>query len=188
MLGDTIELLETLPIFKGLSRRQLSYILDIAEKVFFEPGEDLITRNCRGSEAYLILSGNAKCLDFPGKPAASETIGAGCLVGEVAMLIETVHSMTIQAKVRVRALQFSRSALTWLMRYDPAIAERISDNLLVRLQNFASDLQRLDDFLCYIEDAAPLVYRIRTIPEQRGIARPRLADMPSIPLRRLLQG
>ena len=188
MLGDTIELLETLPIFKGLSRRQLSYILDIAEKVFFEPGENLITRNCTGNEAYLILSGTARCQDFPGNPAASETIGAGCLVGEVAMLVETIHSMTIQAKMRVRALEFSRGALTWVMRYDQAIAEQVSDNLLVRLQNFASDLQRLDDFLCYIEDAAPLVYRIRTMPEQRGIARRPMPAMPSMSLRRLLQG
>jgi CRP/FNR family transcriptional regulator, cyclic AMP receptor protein len=188
MLGDTIELLETLPIFKGLSRRQLSYILDIAEKVYFEPGENLITRNCAGNEAYLILSGTARCQDFPGNPAASEMIGTGCLVGEVAMLIETIHSMTIQAKTRVRAFEFSRSAMTWVMRYDPAIAEQVSDNLLVRLQNFASDLQRLDDFLCYIEDAAPLVYRIRTMPEQRGGARPPMPDMPSISLRRLLQG
>ncbi len=188
MLGDTIELLETLPIFKGLSRRQLRYILDIAEKVYFEPGEDLITRNYRGHAAYLILSGTARCLDFPGTPAASETIGPGCLVGEVAMLVETVHSMTIEVKMRVRALEFSRSALTWVMRHDPAIAEQISDNLLVRLRSFASDLRRLDDFLCYIEDAAPLAYRIRTMPEQRGSARARIPDMPSIPLRRLLQG
>ncbi len=187
MPGDAIELLETLPLFKGLSWRQLSRILDVAEKVYFEPGEDLITRNCKGHAAYLLVSGTARCLDFPGTPAASETIGPGCLVGEVAMLIETVHAMTIQARTRVRALEFSRASVTWAMQRDPSIAERISENLLERLQSFASDLQRLDDFLSYIEDAAPLVYRIRTLPEQRA-APPPLPDVPTVPLRRLLQG
>jgi len=186
MPGAEIELLETLPLFKGLSRRQLRYIIDIAEKIFFEPGEDLITRNLKGTAAYLVLSGTARCLEFPGTPAASETIGPGCLVGEVAMLIENIHAMTIQARTRVRALEFSRSAFTWVMQRDPAIAEQISENLLDRLQNFASDLKRLDDFLSYIEDAAPLVYRVRTLPEQR--VAPPIPDMPSIPLRRLLQG
>ena len=45
MLGQKIELLEALPIFKGLSRRQLASILDVAAKAYFEAGDNLAVRN-----------------------------------------------------------------------------------------------------------------------------------------------
>lgn len=188
MLGDTIELLEALPIFKGLSRRQLGNILDVASKVYFEPGENLVTRYSRGDTAYLILTGAARCLGFPGNPVSSETIGPGCLVGELAMLSETVHSLTIQAKVRARALALRREDMRWVMQREPGIAEQISENLLTRLQDFASDLRRLDDFLAYIEDAAPVAYRVHTLPEQPRTAVALLSYAPAAPLQRLLQG
>ena len=187
MLGYTIGFLEALPIFRGLSRRHLGYILDVAPKVYFEPGDNLIVKNYRGDTAYLILTGAARCLNFPGTPAASERIVPGCLVGELAMLVETVHSLTVQANARIRALAFRRDAMKWVMQHDPVIAAQISDNLLVRLQSFSSDLRRLDNYLAHIEESAPEDYNIRALPEPRAAARALLPHLPAIPLQRLLQ-
>ncbi len=190
MLGHTIGFLEALPIFRGLSRRHLTYIFDVAERILFEPGDNLIVKNRAGDAAYLILSGAARCPGFPGTPSASERIGPGCLVGELAMLVETVHSLTIQANMRIRALAFHRDAMKWLMRRDPVIAEQISDNLLVRLDSFARDLRRLDNYLAHIEEIAPVDYGICTLPEPPAVARLLLPHLPSnpppMPVRRLL--
>ena len=151
MLDPKIELLQNLPIFRGLSGKQLGSIVDVTTKVFFEPGDNLIAKDDRGDNAFLIMTGAAKCLHFPGMPAASDRIGPGSLVGELAMLVDTVHSLTVQARDRVRALALHREALTYAMQCDPAIAQQISDNLLVRLQTFARDLRRFDNFLAEIE-------------------------------------
>ena len=165
MLGQRIELLEALPIFRGLSKKQFSRILDVAVKAYFEAGDNLVTRDNPGDTTFLILTGTARCLDFPGNPEASEQIGPGCLIGELAMLVETAYSLTVEAGTRVRALAFQRNAIRWVMERDPAIAARISDNLLVRLHSFANDLRRLDNFLAEIECAAPSMYGVQGLLE-----------------------
>jgi CRP/FNR family cyclic AMP-dependent transcriptional regulator len=187
MLGHTIGFLEALPIFRGLSRRHLGYVLDLSPKVYFEPGDNLIVKNDRGDTAYLILTGTARCLDFPGAPAASERIGPGCLAGELAMLVETVHSLTIQADTRVRALAFRRDAMTYLMMRDPFIATQISDNLLARLQSFAGDLRRLDKYLAKIEEFPSAGYGIPAPPRPRATVRARAPHLLAISVERLLQ-
>jgi CRP/FNR family transcriptional regulator, cyclic AMP receptor protein len=170
MLGQRIGLLEALPIFKGLSKGQLALILDVSVKAYFETGDYLVTRNYPGDTAYLIMSGAARCLDFPGEPQAGQHVDAGCLIGETAMLVETVYPVTIEAKTRVRALAFEREAMKWAMESDPAIAERISDNLAARLYKFAADMRRLDNFLDHVERNAPAMY---SIP---GLLRPQPAS------------
>lgn len=181
MLGRNIELLGALPIFRGLSRKQLFGILDVAEKVYFESGDILVTRNRIGDTAYLILTGAARCLDFPGNPAACERIEPGSLVAELAMLSGIVHALTVEARGRVRALALRREAMNWLMRQDPSIAAQISDNLLLRLQSFARDLRRLDAFLAHIEGEAPISYGIHVALEPPlAAAFPHLAQHPPI--------
>ena len=58
--------------------------------------------------------------------------------------------------------------MTWVMQRDPVIATQISDNLLVRLQSFASDLRRLDNYLAQIEEYRARDYSIRALPEAQG--------------------
>ncbi len=174
MLRSKIELLENLPIFGGLSKAQLGSIVDAAAKAFFEPGDNLITKDQPGDAAYLILTGTAKCIHFPGIPAAGDQIEPGSLVGELAMLADTVHALIVQAKVRVRALSLKREALKRTMERDPAIARQISDNLVARLHTFACNLRRLDRFLADIEGSAHLESGDYGRPaESRGAAFPR---------------
>jgi CRP-like cAMP-binding protein len=187
MFGHTIGFLQALPIFRGLSRRHLGYILDVASKEYFEAGDNLLVKNTTGDTAYLILSGTARCLDFPGTPAGSEKVVAGCLAGELAMLVETVHSFTIQADARVRALAFRRDAMTGLMKRDPFIATQISDNLLARLRSFAGDLRRLDNYLARIEEFPSRDYGNPAPPRPRATARARSPHPPAIPVQQLLQ-
>ncbi len=151
MLDPKIGLLENLPIFRGLSRKQLGSIVDVATKAFFDAGDNVITRDDPGHTGFLILSGTATCLHFAGRPATGASIGPGALLGEMAMLVDSVHALTVQATVRVRAMAIHREALKRAMQQEPAIAQQISDNLLSRLQSFAHDLRRLDGALAHTE-------------------------------------
>ncbi len=150
MLGK-IELLEKLPVFQGLSKAQLGTIVEACEKVFFKAGENLIVKGERGDTAFVIMTGTARCLHFPGTPSPDGPAGPGSLVGELSMLSETVHALSIRASERVRALAIRRDALKRVMEADAAIAQQISENLLTRLSNIARDLRRLDGFLSHLE-------------------------------------
>jgi CRP-like cAMP-binding protein len=187
MRSQKIERLETLPIFKGLSKTQLASILDVAAKAYFEAGDNLVVRNSRGDTAFLILTGAARCVDFPGNPAACEKVEAGSLVGELAMLVETIHSLTFRASVRLRALAFRRNALKSVMENDPVIAAKISGNLLIRLQSFAAELRRLDSFLAYVEGTAPLVCGVHAPLEPQAAALSQLPHETPMPSQNTLQ-
>jgi CRP-like cAMP-binding protein len=163
MLASRIELLERLPFFRGLSGEQLDLIAGVSKKAFFEAGENLITKDEPGEAAYVIMTGIARCLDLPGAPASEAQIGPGVLVGELAMLADTVHAFTVQAEERVRAIALRREALKYVMELDPAIAQQIAGNLLTRLQAFGRELRKADDFLAQVNTAA----------EEPRIARPR---------------
>jgi CRP/FNR family transcriptional regulator, cyclic AMP receptor protein len=151
MLDQKIELIESLPIFTGLSRKQLGLIVSVSTKAYFQSGENLITKDAPGHTGYLIMTGSARCFHFAGGPEFGGPIGPGALVGELGMLVETVHCLTVQAKERVRAIAVHREALRRAMERDPAIAQQISENLLARLRDFARDLRKFDNLLANSE-------------------------------------
>jgi CRP-like cAMP-binding protein len=144
MLDSHIELLRALPIFKGLGEKQLAAISDAGKKVYFEPGQVLTRKDVAGDCAFLVLSGSVCCRGFPGMAIGSEPIGPGTLIGEMAMLVETVYPLTVEASERVRALALRRGRLTRVMQRDPGIARQLADNLLLRLRSFAQDLRNFE--------------------------------------------
>jgi CRP/FNR family transcriptional regulator, cyclic AMP receptor protein len=78
----------------------------------------------------------------------------GTLVGELGMLIETVHAVTVTASERLRALAIGRDAFRLVMEENPAVARHISDRLVMRLHGLAAQLREVDNRLAEIEKAA----------------------------------
>jgi CRP-like cAMP-binding protein len=185
MLDSKIGLLENLTIFRGLSRKQLGLVVDVTTKAFFDAGENLITRDDPGDTGFLIMSGAARCLQFVGMPAADGRVGPGALLGEMAMLVDTVHTLTVQATERVRAVAIHREALRRAMQQDPAIAQQISDNLLIRLQAFAHDLRRFDGLLARAEHTGVFEANNKAAPSA-GFT-PRLVSTLLLPAEEKLQ-
>lgn len=149
MPDSRIRLLEHLPLFEGLTPRQLAAIVDIARKAFFEPGDSLIRANRSGDTAFVIMTGLARCLAPTG--ATISQVGPGTLVGELAILVETTHSFTVEAMERLRALAIHRQALQRVMKQDTLIASTISDNLVLRLRAVARELRTVDALLARVE-------------------------------------
>jgi CRP/FNR family transcriptional regulator, cyclic AMP receptor protein len=154
MLDQKIELLQNLPLFSGLSEDFLSAIADCGRKTFFEAGENLVSEGETGAIAYLIMTGKAGCQRREGAELIDEHLWPGTLVGELAMLIETVHSITVTAKERLRALAFHREAFYAVMETHPALAQHIAEKLLVRLHGLASEIRKVDAKLAELEKAA----------------------------------
>ncbi|WKW50240.1 cyclic nucleotide-binding domain-containing protein [Rhodomicrobium lacus] len=153
MLDHKIELLQQVPLFSGLSEELLEAIAAVGQKTFFEAGAELITEGQTGSTAYLIMTGKAGCPRFEGGELYVEDLWPGTLVGELGMLVETVHSVTVTAQERLRALAFSRDAFRATMEQHPELAQHISEKLLVRLHGLAADIRRVDSRLAEVEKA-----------------------------------
>jgi CRP-like cAMP-binding protein len=151
MLDPNIELLQAVSLFRGLDEKQLRAILAITQKTFFQSGEELIAKNEIGNTAYLIISGTARCYSVQYAPAAEEVLERGALVGQFAMITETLHDFSVRAVERIRALAIRRASLRKVMEADPQIAQQISDNLLIRLRGLASELRQFDGRLAAME-------------------------------------
>jgi CRP-like cAMP-binding protein len=154
MLDQKIELLQHVPLFSGLSEDLLNAVADAGHKSFFEAGENIITEGEAGSTAYLIITGKAGCPKFEGKEILVEDLWPGTLVGELGMLVETVHNVTVTAKERLRALAFHRDNFRVVMEEHPALAQHISEKLLVRLHGLAVEIRLVDGKLAELEKAA----------------------------------
>lgn len=155
MVSDkNAELLGGVPLFDGLSSAQLSAVAAKGEKTFFETGDTIVKARKKYKAAYLILSGAVETRPSGKTGLVSEAYDAGSMIGEMAMLTDTIASIDIVATDRVRALAITRDALYQVMEEDPEIAFHLSDKITERLVLLAHDLRELDARLATLEFTA----------------------------------
>jgi CRP-like cAMP-binding protein len=142
-------------IFRGLSPLQLTEIVRQADRIVYRPGATIVEAGTPGDAAVLIVAGDAvRFLD--GEPAAglnAQAIGTGCLLSELAMLIEHEHGATVVAHTTVRALRITRTGLLAQMVDDPDLAGHFVDRITERLHRVADELRRIDHVLVANEGA-----------------------------------
>ncbi|MFN0219854.1 MAG: cyclic nucleotide-binding domain-containing protein [Hyphomicrobium sp.] len=136
----------SLPLFRGLKPLQITEIVRRAERIMFRAGDALIREDQTGDAAILIISGEAVRMNGD----AAERIPEGSMIGELAMLVETIHTSTVMAKSSVRALRLTRAEIHSAMRDDPTLAEHFSSQITARLKRLALELQSIDSFLAEV--------------------------------------
>lgn len=144
--------LSAIEIFRGLKPGQLARIAGCAERMVFRAGQPIITAGNDGDGAYVLFGGTAEVA--PDEDVAARTVEAGSLVGEMAMLIEHRHRITVVARESVRALKISRAALHAEMLRDPALAEHFVSRISSRLTRLAVEMRRVDQMLALARDGA----------------------------------
>lgn len=152
-LETNAELLGRVPIFEGLSQERLAAVANKGKKTFFSEGAAIFRAGDKGDSAYLILTGLATSDPIPGSGLEQDILEPGTLVGELAMLVETTHRLTVKAKVRVRALAIPRTDLYALMESDPFIAHHFAEKLSGRLSVLGRDLRKLEAAFARIESS-----------------------------------
>lgn len=136
-----------LPLFKGLSQRQLAEIVRRADRVLYNPGGVIIEENAEGDAAILIVSGEAVRVSGPELKARLEPVPQGALLGEAAMLVETIHGSTVVARGQVRTLHIRREELHALIMSDPSVADRLVRNIARRVLRLVDELRQVDAVL-----------------------------------------
>ena len=150
-LDKNAELLGRVPLFSGLTQEQLGAIASKGKKTFFEAGAPIVKRMAKGECGYLILSGVAVTRPPKGLRMEPERLEAGALIGEMAMLTETVYGLDVEAEERVRALSIDRTDLYALMEEDPSIAHALREMITERLIFIARDLREADARFAMLE-------------------------------------
>ena len=146
---------EGIPLFKGLSRTQVHYILTAGNLKTYEAGGAVMTKGEISDSMYAIISGklevvagpdqNLNGINRPGRVIA--TLVAGDVVGEMGMIRACERSATVVAATPSELLQINERMIKRLQWLYPPMAHRFFFNLMGIL---CDRLQNLTE--CYLEE------------------------------------
>ena len=130
---DWADVLGSVPLFAGLTKRQLRRVAELARISEFGKGEVVIQAGEKGDAFYVILSGQARVI---GRPRA-RILRRGDYFGELALIDGQPRSATIAAAVDLQTMKLPRQAFLKVLRQDPGIA-------MAMMAEFAARIRRLE--------------------------------------------
>lgn len=145
-LDECVELLAKVPALTGCTSEQLAVIAFTSERREFEAGQALTRVDMQASGALIVLTGEATEEDAAGNSLGGP-LGAGTMINELGMLVDTVHGSTITARTPVQALQLDRPFMARLLQRYPDLRGRVGNRLEFRLRRLQSRLVKVDQLM-----------------------------------------
>ena len=110
----------------------------------YQPGEDIVTEGEVGDCMYVIQEGTADVIRTEGGvPTVVDTIRAGDLFGEMAIVEQTVRSSTVRARDALRAITIDRKTFLRRIQEDPSLAMSVLEVMCHRVRNLDTTIARL---------------------------------------------
>lgn len=131
----TDERLAQIPLFAGLSKKELTSVSGLATRLDLPAGKELTKQGETGNEFVIILDGEVDVV-IDGNVVA--TRGAGDYFGEIALLSERPRTATVVAKTPVAIEVIGRREFRALVDDQPAIEAQLRAVMAERLD--ADDL------------------------------------------------
>ena len=128
---DLTELLARVPLFEGVSKKELQAVLRSASEVEHEPGHNIVTEGGGAAGFHLILAGEATVLQHD---AEKRRLGAGDFFGEIALIDGGPRSATVRADTRVRTLSITAWDFKPLLTEHPDMAYQVMVELCRRIR------------------------------------------------------
>ena len=120
-----------MPLFAGLSRRDLERLAAIADEVDLAAGREVIREGGSGRELFVLLEGQAK---VSRKGRRVSTMHAGDFFGEIALVTGVPRTTTVVAETPLRLLVLTQADFQRLLGEHPRIARKILESLAERLK------------------------------------------------------
>jgi CRP/FNR family cyclic AMP-dependent transcriptional regulator len=129
-IDDGAERLAKIELFDGFTPAELSRIAELVEEVDAEAGAVLVEQGKPGTEAYIVVSGEA-AFEMAGERKG--TIGAGEPIGEMALIdnrprVGTVRAVTAMKLLSLDAVAF-RKMLDEMPKANRAIMSKLSERI-----------------------------------------------------------
>lgn len=131
-LDGKLTRIESIPLFAGCSRLELSEIGRLGDVVARRSGTVLIQQGARGGEMFVITAGTVT-VSRDGRRLA--TLGPGDVVGEIAVLDGGGRTATVTADTDVEILAFDPRAFKSLLWAVPSVTRRMLGETSRRLRH-----------------------------------------------------
>jgi CRP-like cAMP-binding protein len=124
--------LGSVPLFSGLSKKELREVARAADEIDVEEGRELVTEGRTGHEFFLIVGGQA-AVRRKGRKVA--TLGPGQYFGELALLDRGPRSATVVAATDMRLLVLGQREFAGLLEVLPGVAAKLLSTMAKRLRD-----------------------------------------------------
>ncbi|WP_176330053.1 cyclic nucleotide-binding domain-containing protein [Oceanospirillum sanctuarii] len=128
---DLISVLSQVPLFAGLTRRELKRVARIAHLRMYAQGERLFQMGHPGAAMFVIKSGKVDIV-IPQEGSTDlllASLGAGTFMGELALLDDSPRSASAVAAEDAQAIAFFRSDFNKLIEKEAAIGSKVLKEL-----------------------------------------------------------
>ena len=140
-IEDDIAFLEGVPSFAILGRDALRILAIGAESRYVHGGEVLFTVGDPADAGYVIQDGSFMLkTDNTESSAGDVTVTRGALLGELALLTDTVSPVTAIAREPTVVMRISRGLFRKMLEGYPGAAQRMRDIMAERVDSWTRDL------------------------------------------------
>jgi CRP-like cAMP-binding protein len=140
-IDDEITFLERVPLLGLLGRAALRVIAIGSETRQVGAGDILFVAGETADAAYVVHGGTFSLLPDSASGSTEEVVvGRGMLLGELALMTETVRPATATALEPASVVRISRSLFLKMLDGYPDAARRLRDSLMARTEQVTSDL------------------------------------------------
>ena len=129
--NSKVALLEKVPLFRGLSRKQLAQIGRLADELEVRTGYSLVIAGERGHQLFIIVEGEAMAR----VDRRTVRLGPGEFFGEMSLVDGGPCSATVKAATDMRLLMVGRREFTALLDATPTLVARIMSTLSRRVRD-----------------------------------------------------
>lgn len=134
---DRVKLLSQVPIFEGLSKKELQSIAQAAKEVSHREGAVLAREGDSGVGFFLITDGTAK-VSVGGRPR--RRMGPGDFFGEISLLDQGPRTATVTAETPITTLGVTAWVFKRLIEQNPSIASKMLKVMAQRLRQSSREL------------------------------------------------
>jgi CRP/FNR family transcriptional regulator, cyclic AMP receptor protein len=126
-----VERLSHVPLFKGLSKRDLEFLASRIDEVTLKPDQTVIREGQPTDAFFIVISGNVK-VTRSGKPAAR--LGPGEFFGEIGMLDQGPATATVITDGPVDAMVLSHAQFRDAIKGNDGLAMQVIAAMAQRLR------------------------------------------------------
>lgn len=143
-LDDDIRVLSRVGLFNELADEHLRLLAFGAENIQFREGRDIYRQDTLADCAYVIASGDVDLYRTMGKERQLlRTVGAGALLGELALIAPTRRKTGAMARTDVLAIRLNQSLFRRILTEYPEVAAKIHSRLTGQFTDMVNDLAKL---------------------------------------------
>jgi CRP-like cAMP-binding protein len=146
-IEDDIAFFERVPALAALGKQALRVLAIGAETRQLPSGAVLFYAGELADGGYIVQEGSLVL--EPATPATGKdySVGPGTLIGELALLTDTVSPVTVIAREPTALIRISRSLFRKMLESYPAAAQRMRDIMAERVDSWTRELTAVKDAL-----------------------------------------